>query len=117
MKDMHRNPEITLLYLFHAQKALFEGPKSAIYFFGLKMIHPPPPLEVLQKIIRSSTCRLILAVLSTYLLFCCVLGKFRIFWPKRKLQSATVPFSHTSVPSGNAQKYFATLAANCVTWN
>ena len=36
-------PEITLLYQCHAQKALFQGPKSARYIFGLKMTHPFGP--------------------------------------------------------------------------
>ena len=37
-------PEKTILYHFHAEKALFNGPKSAIYVFGLEMTLPPPPL-------------------------------------------------------------------------
>ena len=31
------------LYQCHAQKALFQGPKSARYIFGLKMTHPFGP--------------------------------------------------------------------------
>ena len=45
------NPEITLLYRFHAQKYLFEVPKICnIDFFLLKMTPTPspPPLELFQ---------------------------------------------------------------------
>ena len=43
-------PEKTPLYHFHAEKALFKGPKSAILIFGLE-ITPPPLLELFQKFI------------------------------------------------------------------
>ena len=49
------NPEMTLLYQFHAQKSLFKDPKSATKFFGLKMT---PPLEVFRKFIYFGTLTL-----------------------------------------------------------
>ena len=42
---------MTLLYHFHAQKALFKSPKSAIKFFGLEMT-PLPLLELFRQNIR-----------------------------------------------------------------
>ena len=47
------NPEITLLYQFHAQKAIFKVPKACNIIFGLKMTHPP--LELSQKFIQFGT--------------------------------------------------------------
>ena len=44
-------PKETLLYHFHAEKALFKGPKSATSIFGLKMT-PAPSLELFRKFIR-----------------------------------------------------------------
>ena len=39
------NPEITLLYQFHAQKALLKGPKICNKTFLIE--NAPPPLELL----------------------------------------------------------------------
>ena len=54
MKDMHRNPEMTLLYLFHAQKALFKVPKICDTNFWIEN-DPPLPLEHFQKFIGFSS--------------------------------------------------------------
>ena len=45
------NPEMTLLYQFHAQKALFKVPKICNINFWIEN-DPPPPLELFQKFIR-----------------------------------------------------------------
>ena len=44
------NPEMTFLYQFHAQKALFKVPNLLYKFLDWKCL--PPPLEVFRKIIR-----------------------------------------------------------------
>ena len=50
LKKHTLNPEITLLYKFHAQKALFKIPKICNINFWIE--NPSPPLEFLQKFIR-----------------------------------------------------------------
>ena len=55
MKKHTLNPEITILYHFHAQKALFKVPKICNINFWIENDLPPPappPLEIFQKIIR-----------------------------------------------------------------
>ena len=44
------NPEITLLYQFHAQKVLFKVPKICNINFWIES--DPPPLAFFQKFIR-----------------------------------------------------------------
>ena len=43
------NPEITILYQFHAQKALLKVPKICNVNFWIEN-DPPPPLELFRKI-------------------------------------------------------------------
>ena len=50
------NPEITPLYQFHAQKALFKVPKICDINFWIENDHPPPSSARFQKIIRYG-CR------------------------------------------------------------
>ena len=50
------NPEINLLYQFHAQKAMFKVPKACNIIFGLKMTHPP--LELSRKFIQFGSATL-----------------------------------------------------------
>ena len=44
------NPEITILYQFHYQKALFKGPKTCNINFWIEN-DPPLPLELFRKFI------------------------------------------------------------------
>ena len=43
------NPEITLLYQFHAQKAIFKVPKICNINFWTENDSPPPPFALFQK--------------------------------------------------------------------
>ena len=54
------NPEITLLYQFHAQKALFKVPKICNINFGIENDSPLPfaPLELFRKFIRFGSATL-----------------------------------------------------------
>ena len=59
------NPEITVLYQFYAQKALFKVPK--ICNIGMKMT--PPPLALFRKFIRFGIFTL--PLISLYVMFVC----------------------------------------------
>ena len=51
LKKHKLKPEITLLYQFHAQKALFKVPKICNINFWIEN-DPPPPLALFQNFIR-----------------------------------------------------------------
>ena len=51
------NPEITILYQFHDQKALFKAPKICNKIFWIEN-DPRPPLELFQKLIRFGSANL-----------------------------------------------------------
>ena len=54
LKKHTLNPEITILYQFHAQRALFKVPKICNINFWIENDPPPlsPPLELFQIIIQ-----------------------------------------------------------------
>ena len=54
LKKHTLNPEITLLYQCHAQKALFKVPKICKINFWIEN-DPTPPLELFRQFIRSGT--------------------------------------------------------------
>ena len=66
LKKHTLNPEITTLYQFHAQKALFKVPKICNIDFWIE--NYPPPLALFQKFIRFGSGILPLRCLvSTFL--------------------------------------------------
>ena len=46
------NPEHTILYQFHDQKALFKVPEICNINFLIENDPPPPPLKLFQKFIQ-----------------------------------------------------------------
>ena len=71
LKKHTLNPEITLLYQFHAQKALFKVPKICNINFWIEN-DPPPPLELFRKFIQfgNLTRPLSPSALSDYNTYC-----------------------------------------------